>query len=120
MKIIDIPRLALQDVSHNPRIKKHTILNTLEVPHITLFSIAYVPPGEIAATHTHSDMMEIFLVQSGTGVMRIDHQQHTLSAGRCVLVAPGETHEIENTGHETLKILCIGVQSSQAPALQER
>lgn len=114
MKIIDIAQLPLMEISHNPRVKKQTILKPLEIEHITLFSIAYFPPGEVADAHVHPDMVEIFMVRSGTGVIRIGNDSHVLISGRCVVVAPNELHEIENTGREILEVQCLGVRSSQA------
>ena len=63
---------------------------------LTNFSQACFPPGTTAPVHRHADMVEIFLVQSGTACMTVEGIEHTLTAGSCIVIEPGEDHELSN------------------------
>jgi mannose-6-phosphate isomerase-like protein (cupin superfamily) len=56
-------------------------------------------------------MWEIFFAQSGDGAIDVDGTEHSLPAGTCVAVAPGETHELRNPGRENLVVLYFGIRS---------
>ena len=113
MKIINIDNVSFTEVSHNANIKKQVILKADELGNITNFSKAVFPPGEVAPSHAHSDMIEIFFVLSGHGIIRINHAEHELKEGICAMIKPSESHEIENTSRTSLVILCLGIQSKQ-------
>jgi quercetin dioxygenase-like cupin family protein len=110
MKIISLPELPEEPVSHNPAIRKRVMLRAGELPHLTNFSQSRFGPGQIAPAHSHEDMCEVFLVQSGTGVIRIDGTVHPLRPGTCVAVDLRENHEIENTGSEDLVLTYFGLK----------
>ena len=109
MKVSAINSTKEADVSHNPNIKKHVLVSKGEINHIENFSRAVFPPGEIAHAHSHSDMTEVFFVESGQGVILVNEKPFPLKAGVCVTVEPKEMHELRNTGATNLVILyfCI-------------
>ncbi|MCW9025531.1 MAG: cupin domain-containing protein [Gammaproteobacteria bacterium] len=109
MKLVSINKLETQSVSHNSSIKKKVILEKGELGNITNFSRAVFPVGEVATRHKHDDMGEVFWVQAGNGKMRINEKEFELSTDMCVVVEPGEYHEIQNTGNEELKLVYFGV-----------
>lgn len=109
MKLIKLQELPEESVSHNSRIRKYRMLADGEAGPITNYARAVFPPGEQVAAHTHSDMMEIFTVESGCGEIRIDGTSHDLSPGVTVLVEPGEAHAIINTGSGELILTYLGV-----------
>lgn len=74
------------------------------------FSQATFPAGEVATKHCHDDMGELFFVQSGYGEIVVNGSCYTLEAGSCVVVQPGEYHELKNSSDEPLHVLCFGVQ----------
>lgn len=111
MKIVIFPDTAPLPVSHNPKIKKHVALSYKERAGITQLAQAIFPPGEIAPGHAHDDMLEIFIVQAGSGVIRIDNTAYDLGPNCCAIAEPGETHEIENTGTDNLVILVMGLET---------
>lgn len=110
MKRTALDSLEEEPVSHNPAIKKKVMLRLGELPHLTNFAQARFGPGQTAAAHAHSDMCEVFFVESGHGIIQIDGQSHTLSAGVCVAVEPGEVHEVCNTGQEELVLTYLGLR----------
>lgn len=110
MKIISLKHLAEEAVSHNPLIRKTVFLRRGELPHLAGFSRAVFPPGEAAGLHTHPDMCEVFLVESGVGRLRGDGVDVSLAASDCISVSPGEGHELANTGDEDLVLIYFGIE----------
>lgn len=114
MKLTALNALPEETVSHNPAIKKKVMLRLGDLPHLTNFSQAWFAPGQMAAAHAHADMCEVFFVESGSGAIRIDGQEYSLSAGVCVAVEPGEVHEVCNTGTEALILTYFGLRAHPA------
>lgn len=110
MKLISLADLPEEEVSHNPEIKKRVMLRRGQLPHLTNFTQSTLLPGQTARAHRHPDMYEIFFVQSGAGVIRINDATHQLVAGHCVTVEPGEAHEIASTGPTELVLLYFGLE----------
>ncbi|TAF06258.1 MAG: cupin domain-containing protein [Nostocales cyanobacterium] len=102
--------LPAASVSHNPEIQKKVMLRFGDLPHLTNFSQAYFAPRQISPAHSHQDMCEVFFVESGTGVICIDGQEHPLLPGSCYAVEVGEVHEIVNTGADVLIITYFGLR----------
>ncbi len=109
MKISKLKDIENSSVSHNAAIKKKVIIKNGEIPNITYFSAATFPPGEIAYSHIHQDMTEVFFIQSGMAEMVIDGQTIALGPGTCITVEPNEQHELRNVGTTDLDIMYFGV-----------
>lgn len=110
MKLTSLNDLPAEQVSHNPEIRKKTMLRLGDLPHLTNFSQAYFAPGQVAAAHAHADMCEVFFVESGEGVIHINQAEYALKPGTCIAVEPGETHEIRNSGTVELVLTYFGLQ----------
>ena len=115
MKRIVLNDLTEESVSHNPAIKKKVMLRLGDLPHLTNFSQARFAPGQIAAGHAHTDMCEVFFVEAGNGIIRIDGQEYSLTPGVCVAVEPGEMHEVCNLGAEELVLTYFGLRVEPKP-----
>lgn len=113
MKHGKLDHLPEQPVSHDPAIKKRVLFKHGEIPNVTQFSQASFLPGQIAPTHAHADMYEVFLCVRGTGSIVIDGDTYDLNPGHFFLCEPGETHEIVNDGNDALEILQLGVLAEQ-------
>lgn len=111
MKITSIDNIEELGVSHNPKIKKRVLVSNGNVENVTNLSRAVFPPGEIAYSHCHSDMTEIFLIESGQGIITVNGDSFPLKSGICVTVEPNEMHEIKNSGSAEMVILCIGIKT---------
>ena len=111
MKYVSLDQINDQRVSHNAAIRKKVMLTSGELPSLTQLAQAYFAPGQIANAHQHSDMHEVFFVQSGNGQIVIDGKVYGLSPGVCVAVSPGETHEVSNTSSEPLILTYFGIQA---------
>ncbi len=111
MIVIPFSEAALSEVSHNPKVKKRVVLSSKECENITQLAQATFPPDETAPAHSHEDMAEIFIVQSGQGIIQIDGENHELNPNVCAVVGPNEEHEIRNTGSLDLIISYVGIKS---------
>lgn len=110
MKINSLESTPQTSVSHNPAIKKKLLIAKGEIEHVTNFSQATFPPGEIANIHSHPDMTEVFFVQSGTGTITVNGDRINLEQGVCITIEPNDSHELNNTGSIELVVLYFGIQ----------
>lgn len=67
---------------------------------------ATVPAGTETAEHYHRVAEEIYLFTHGEGRLRLAGEEAPVSAGDCVVIAPGERHKLLNPGPEPLVLLC--------------
>ena len=111
MKIVSLKNIKTEGVSHDPRIRKQVMIRNGNVPHLTSFSRAVFKPKQKITKHRHADMHEIFLIESGNGVIKINGKNRKISKETCITVEPGEEHEIRNTGSRNLVIIYFGIES---------
>ena len=110
MKLLNLEDIPLQSNSHNERIKKQVLLENHELGNITQLAQSVFPSGEKVTKHSHPDMGEVFMVQSGEGLITVDGITHNLRPGACAVVEPGEYHELENYGEEDLVLIYFGIR----------
>jgi mannose-6-phosphate isomerase-like protein (cupin superfamily) len=110
MKKVSLTDVPEEGVSHDPEIKKRVLLRRGDVPHLTNFSRSRLAPGQNVSAHAHANMYEVFHVEQGTGVMKINDEELRLDAGVCIVVSPGERHEIANTCDADLVLCYFGVE----------
>ncbi len=67
---------------------------------------ATVPPGGRTLTHRHHNSEELYHFTEGRGMMTLGHERFAVAAGDTVCIPPGEPHGLENTGRQTLRLLC--------------
>lgn len=67
---------------------------------------ARVAPGQRTALHRHHRSEELYHVTAGQGLMTLGELQFEVAAGDTVCIPPGIAHRIENTGRDTLVVLC--------------
>jgi mannose-6-phosphate isomerase-like protein (cupin superfamily) len=67
---------------------------------------ARLPPGGATTPHYHPRTEEIYYLLSGTGRMRIGEELRDVAAGDAIAIPPGQVHQIQNTGRDTLLFLC--------------
>lgn len=71
-------------------------------------SINTVPAGYKAPfIHKHIQNEEIYIILSGTGIMTIDGDDVTMTAGTCIRIAPDATRLMENTGKDNMQFICV-------------
>jgi len=109
MKSVSLDSINELDVSHNAMIKKRVMLARDKVNHLNQFSCAIFPVGECAPAHTHDDMAEVFFILSGSGEIIINNRTTHIKQNDCILVEPGETHELKNTGNIDMTVIYFGI-----------
>lgn len=67
---------------------------------------ATVDPGGETAEHYHPRSEEIYYFTAGRGRMRLGSEETEVTAGDCVVIAPGAVHKLWNTGSDPLVLLC--------------
>ncbi len=67
---------------------------------------ARLPAGAITTPHYHPMTEEIYYILDGQGLMRIGAETANVAPGDAIAIPPGETHQIHNTGNESLVFLC--------------
>jgi len=112
MKIRNLNQMAQADVSHNSDINKRVMIKNGELGCITQFAQSIFPAGAVAEEHVHCDMGEVFLIESGGGEIVVNDRAYPLGPGTCVVVEPGDRHELKNTGATDLVVTYFGVRLS--------
>jgi len=67
---------------------------------------ATVPVGGATTEHFHRVAEELYFITAGSGRMRLAGETREVRAGDCIVIAPGEHHQIVNSGDEPLRLLC--------------
>ena len=75
-----------------------------------LCSRLVLAPGSSIGEHTHENEDEIYIVLSGTALLRENGEEIRLNAGDAALTKHGGTHSVLNDGTEELVTAAIIVQ----------
>lgn len=67
---------------------------------------ATVAPGASTIAHYHRRSEELYLVTAGSGRLRVGEEEREVGAGDCVVIPPGEPHQLQNTGDADLVVVC--------------
>lgn len=59
-------------------------------------------PGSEQPMHSHPEAEQVYVVVSGTGLMRVDDEAQEVAPGMLVFIPRGAKHAIRNTGSEPL------------------
>ncbi len=68
---------------------------------------AIIQPGQRTHLHQHQQSEELYHITAGEGYMTLGAEGFPVTVGDTVCIPPGTAHCIENTGTETLHILCM-------------
>lgn len=64
-----------------------------------------LPPGSSIGEHDHHDAREeVYAIQYGEGILRIDGETRRVKAGDVILTKIGQSHGLENDSQETLGV----------------
>ncbi len=110
MKHFSIDSLKEESLTHNKKIKKKVFIKKGQIKNLIKFSQAYLKAGQISSEHIHEDLTEVFLIESGTGIVKVDGKVNQIKAGDCIIIEPGEGHEYLNTGTEELILTFFGIK----------
>ena len=67
---------------------------------------ATVPPGGDTIEHYHRQTEEIYYFTRGSGRMRLGDEEFGVTAGDCVVIAPGLRHKLWAADDGELVLLC--------------
>lgn len=67
---------------------------------------ATIPAGTATIEHFHRLTEELYFITAGVGRMRVAGELRDVRAGDCVVIPPGASHQIVNTGDDPLRLLC--------------
>ncbi|HMI68734.1 MAG TPA: cupin domain-containing protein [Solirubrobacteraceae bacterium] len=67
---------------------------------------ATVPVGGRAIAHYHRTTEELYFFTTGSGRMTLGDEERDVTAGDCVVIPPGQVHQLVNTGDGPLVLLC--------------
>jgi len=110
MKIVSLKDIAATTTSHNKVGLKKQMIAPGAIPHLVQFMQAIIKPGEVVSEHKHDDLYEIFFVEEGIGVIRIDGKKYKMEKGKCITVEPKEQHEVANMGEEELILTIFSIK----------
>lgn len=77
-------------------------------------------PGGKVDLHEHRDATEAMYCISGRGRCSVDGKEYELIPGGLMVALPHVTHDIENTGRELLRVLCIFSPAMEGEDLRKR
>jgi mannose-6-phosphate isomerase-like protein (cupin superfamily) len=84
----------------------HMVLDTRHLQTLMFLAHAAVPPGQRLSGH-RDPMEEIYIIQTGRGLMQVDTEVREVEPGDAVHIPIGAFHELTNTGPEELTILVV-------------
>jgi mannose-6-phosphate isomerase-like protein (cupin superfamily) len=67
---------------------------------------ATIPAGGATTAHYHVRTEEIYYLTHGSGLLRLGEEERAVTAGDCVVIAPGVEHKLTNTGDVPIRLLC--------------
>ena len=67
---------------------------------------ATVPVGARTIAHYHRTTEELYFFTAGSGRMTLGDDEREGTAFDCVVIPPGQVHQLVNTGDEPLVLLC--------------
>ncbi len=59
-------------------------------------------PGSEQPDHRHDDKEQVYVIVSGTGLMRVAQEERQVERGDLVVIPPGSGHSIRNVGSTPL------------------
>ena len=84
---------------------RQLVTNTDGAPNFSMRQFE-VAPGGNTPLHSHPYEHEVFVLE-GNGLVRDGDQEHPISKGDVIYVAPDDVHQFKNVGEEPLKFLCL-------------
>ena len=75
-------------------------------------------PGSEQRFHSHPTQEQVYVIISGTGLMKVGREEQEVGPGTLVFVPPGAAHAIRNTGGETLSYVSATAPPFDLDALE--
>ena len=84
----------------------HFILDNRHLQTLMFLAHASLTPGKTLIGHV-DPMEEIYIIQSGRGLMQVDEETHEVKPGDAIHIPMGHFHELTNIGEEELTLLVV-------------
>jgi mannose-6-phosphate isomerase-like protein (cupin superfamily) len=84
----------------------HFILDKRHLRSLMFLAHASVSPGSKLFGH-RDPMEEIYIIQTGRGLMQVGNEIHEVGPGDAVHIPIGQFHELTNTAEEELTLLVV-------------
>lgn len=94
----DIEHLTLKNTYYRK------VINTTPTMQLVLMSIK---PGQEIGREKHAETSQFIRIEGGKGVAYVGRKKYLLKDGDAIVIPPGKTHNIINTGNEDLKLYSI-------------
>jgi mannose-6-phosphate isomerase-like protein (cupin superfamily) len=120
MIVVNRGQAAVIRTPHGSEIRPLVDRTTSE---IELCSLAeeVLPAGAAVGRHHHLETEEVYYLLEGRGRMTVGEETREVVAGDAVFIPRGQTHTLENTGTEPLRLLLVcGPAYSQADHRMEK
>lgn len=117
IRVVNVHKAAHDDESS--RISRN-FLKSKDVGSLSFNSCdhaTYLVGGEVTP-HRHDNVEEIFYFIRGTGVFYLNDEEIPVKAGSAIVVKPGFSHGVRNTGKDVLQhLVCSTVLRKEDPRL---
>jgi len=84
----------------------HFLLDTHHLKTLMFLAHASLAPGKKLIGHV-DPMEEIYIIQSGRGLMQVDEETHEVKPGDATHIPMGHFHELSNIGEDELTLLVV-------------
>lgn len=104
---------ANEVIGHQTAPPYERILKVLISPHLQDnvknigLGMVLIPPNCCSSSHIHFNEEETWYILSGRGEINVADQSMQVKKDTLIFIPPGESHQLINTGEETMKILWI-------------
>jgi mannose-6-phosphate isomerase-like protein (cupin superfamily) len=105
---MSIQRLSIRDASvlENPGKRSEQLVWPRNAPEATITRVTMLP-GAISKLHSHQKPEQIWIVESGSGLLLGQGEPSELKAGDIVRTPSGHVHGIENSGDGPLVYISV-------------
>ena len=111
MKVIKKSAESVQlEPAHDGAGSRKVLIANDEVRNVQGLTHSWLPIGKAFAWHKHDDCNECMYVLKGHGVVRDEDGEYEFHAGDCFIFPQGTSHELINTGRETVEAIFIRVK----------
>lgn len=116
VKHAEVPQVpASHEDVNNPGVWKKVLLTKTDLQwgQIQMLNWATIPGGSSFQWHYHEDMQEVFLLLRGSVQMTVAGQELDMQDGDCVVVQPGEVHQMTNLSSQDAEYIVFGISSGK-------
>lgn len=102
---------ASHEDTHAPGVLKRVLLRKHDLfeGRVQMVNWAKLPVGSSFRLHYHENMEEVFIILDGRVEAIVDSSTCDLEAGDCIVISPGERHQMRNLEAYDVHYLVFGI-----------